>query len=373
MLVSGPRLRSRRGLWRVLVCLAVGAVALALLAVDVDRFLYGGASVLRVGASPGPLVVSPDGRTIYLADSTDSITPVSAATGKAGKRIAISGGSPSASGSGRLAITPDGQTLFATVFSDAQGNPLLIARVDLRTGKETGQIRVPGASDFVLSPDGTTLYVASLDNTLTAVDTATDRPERRIPVPGNLLANEVAMVLSPDGGTLYVATSDASATVTPASGAVTPVSLRTGMPGRAVSVGWEPASLAITPDGRTLYAAVDGLEGESGQVAPNRVVAIDTATDRVRASLPWQAPPCYLAMAPDGATVWVVSIVGGRSSTAENTVTPVSVVSGQPGPSFRTSGWLNDAEDQPSGVAVNPDGRALYVTVTSGLETFGIR
>src|SRR5262249_22312715 len=154
-----------------------------------------------------------------------------------------------------------------------------------------------------------------------AIDAATDRPERRIPVPGSLLANEVAMVLSPDGGTLYVATSDESA---PA-GAVTPVSLRTGAPGRAVSVGWGPASLALTPDGRTLYGAVDGLMGEAGQVAPNRVVAIDTATDRVRASLPWRAPPCYLAMAPDGATVWVVSIVGDRWSTAENTVTPVSV------------------------------------------------
>jgi DNA-binding beta-propeller fold protein YncE len=183
-----------------------------------------------------------------------------------------------------------------------------------------------------------------------------------------LLANEVAMVLSPDGGTLYVATSDDSALT----GAVTPVSLRTGAPGRAVAVGWEPVSLAITPDGRTLYVAVDGLMGDDGQAAPNRVVAIDTVADRVRASLPWRAPPCYLAMAPDSATVWVVSIVGDGQSTA-NTVTPVSVVGGQPGASFRTSGWLNAEEDSPSGVAVSPDGRALYVTVSAGLETFGIR
>ena len=370
MVVSRRPRWSRRRLWRVLAWLAVAAVALTVLAFDVDRFLYGGATVLRVGASPGPLVVSPDGRTIYLANSTDSITPVSAATGKAGKPIAISGGSPGDYGSGGLAITPDGQTLFATVFSDAATvNALALARVDLRTGREAGQIRVPGgASFFVLSRDGTTLYVVSGDGTLTAVDAATDRPERRIPVPRSLLANEVAMVLSPDGGTLYVATLDASAWT----GAVTPVSLRTGAPGRAVAVGWEPASLAITPDGRTLYAAVDGLDGEAGQVAPNRVVAIDTATDRVRASLPWRAPPLYLAMAPDGATLWVASIIGGRWSTAENTVTPVSVADGQPGAPFRTSGCLNDGEVSPSGIAVSRGGRTLYVTVPAGLETFGI-
>jgi DNA-binding beta-propeller fold protein YncE len=353
----------------VLACLAVATAALAVLVVDVHRFLYGGTQVLRVSTSPGPLVVSPDGRTVYLASSADSITPVSAATGKAGRPIAISGGSPSVFGAGRLAITPDGQTMFATVFSDTAGHPLLLARIDLRTGREAGQIRVPGAADFVLSHGGTTLYVASGDGTLTAIDAVTGRPERRVTVPGGLLASEADMVLSPDGGTLYVADSGAGSAATEA---VTPVSLRTGLPGRAVIVGWEPVSLAITPDGRTLYAAIDGLEGINGQVAPNRVMAIDTVTDRVRASLPWTAPPRYLAMAPDGATVWVVSINGDTASTAQNTVTPVSVASGRPGHSFRTSGWLNNVDDQPSGVAVSPDGRALYVTVTAGLETFGI-
>jgi hypothetical protein len=37
-------------------------------------------------------------------------------------------------------------------------------------------------------------------------------------------------------------------------------------------------------------------------------------------------------MAPDGATVWVMSVTGDRRSTADDTVTPLSVASGQPGP-----------------------------------------
>lgn len=39
-------------------------------------------------------------------------------------------------------------------------------------------------------------------------------------------------------------------------GSVTPVSLRTGTAGRPVTGGGVPVSLAITPDGRTLYATV---------------------------------------------------------------------------------------------------------------------
>jgi DNA-binding beta-propeller fold protein YncE len=50
----------------------------------------------------------------------------------------------------------------------------------------------------------------------------------------------------------------------------------------------------------------------------------------------------------------------------------VAVADDQPGPSFRTSGWLNDEADGPYGVAMSPDGRALYVTVSTGVETFPI-
>jgi hypothetical protein len=37
---------------------------------------------------------------------------------------------------------------------------------------------------------------------------------------------------------------------------------------------------------------------------------------------------------------------------------------------FRTSGWLNADADNPSGMAISPDGRTVYVTVLSGLESF---
>ncbi len=353
--------------------LAAIATVLTVLTLDVYRFLYGNVTVLRVGVSPTGLVVSPDGRTIYLANSADSITPVSAATGKAGKAIAISGGAPGGfigGPVGGLAVTPEGRTLFTTVYDEESGASLPLARVDLRTGKETGQIQVPGdvVFAFVMSRNGKTLYVVSGDSQLYAVNAVTDRPERHIPASQNALEDAEAVVLSPDGRTLYTAvpgSDDGSGR----GAALVPVNLQTGTAGRAVRVGWNPISLAVTPDGRTLYVVVDGMDA-FGQSFPNRIVAIDTATDRVRAFIPWKVPPRQFAIAPDSATVWVMSDTGNTRSTADDTLTPVSVTSSQPGQSFRTAGLLNSDQDQPVGVMLSPDGRRVYVAVPAGLETF---
>jgi DNA-binding beta-propeller fold protein YncE len=368
----GGRRPGRRP-WRTVARLAVVACVLAVTVIDFKYFLYGDPRVLKVGVSPTAVVVSPDGRTIYLANSDDSISQVSAVTGKAGRPIAISGGSPGLdAGPGSMAITPDGRTLFTTVTDPATEASLALARVDLRTGREVGRVQVPGGVDqFVMTKDGSTLYVITGDGLLYAVDAATGLAVRLIPAPDVVLENAETMVLSPDGITLWIATNedgpDASAALV---GAVTPVNVLTGVAGSTIGLGWLPVSLAITPDGRSLYVAIDGRSG-MGQLAPNSVTVIDTATGRVRASLPWTAGPLYLQMAPDGATVWVLSI-GTRTSTADNTVTPVNVASDRPASPFRTSGWLNSDQYDPSGAAMSPDGRTLYVTVPSGLESFRV-
>ncbi len=131
-------------------------------------------------------------------------------------------------------------------------------------------------------------------------------------------------------------------------------------------------ALAVAPDGRTLYVATNpGSEKEAEQPRPFKITAIDTATSRVRASLPWKVPPRYLTMAPDGKTLWVVSTTGEEWTTADNTVTPVDVATFQPGLSLRTSGWRNH-QSSPTAAAISPDSRTLYIAVRNGLETFRV-
>jgi DNA-binding beta-propeller fold protein YncE len=370
--LSSEGQRAAKPPWLIAVRLAVAGCLLAATVIGVRGFLYGDTPVLRVGLSPSAVVVSPDGQTIYLANSDDSITQVSAAAGKAGRRIAIGNGSPGRdAGTDSMAITPDGRTLFTTVTDNVTQASLALARVDLPAGREAGRVHVPGGvNQFVMSRDGGTLYVLSGDSALYRVDVATGRVETAIPAPDYILESAVTMVLSPDGGTLWIATNEDGPDGTDVlSGAVTPVSLRTGAAGNSVKLGWMPVSIAITPDGRTLYAAIDGVSG-IGQLARNEVDVIDTATGQLRASLRWQAAPLYLQLSPDGKTVWVASVVDHRIGTADNTITAIDVASGRPGVSFSTSGWLNSYAEGPAGVAMSPDGRVLYVTVPSGLERF---
>jgi DNA-binding beta-propeller fold protein YncE len=380
--VSGKRTRHW---WLLFAWLAVAALAATEITVQVQHFLWGSVPLTNVspgfgtGAVSDTPVVSPDGRTLYVPSGTKSITPVATATRKAAPRIRLSGpGSIS-----EMAITPDSRTLFAAMFIDSSTEPgLPLARVDLRTGRETGQVGVPGGgASFVMSHDGKTLYVVSeyrdivdknnnvtseVHSALYAVNAVNGRIERQVPVPAGVLDDALTMVLSPDGGTLYLANVPNSGQYT-----VTSVSLRTGQPGIMVGLDEQPTALAVTPDGRTLYVATSGLEGYDNQVGPNTVTAIDTATSRVRATLTWRAPPISLTMAPNGKTAWVVSATGAEETTADNTVTPVNVATGQPGPSLRTSGWLN-YQGSPSAAAISPDSQTLYVTIRSGLETFRV-
>ena len=69
-------------------------------------------------------------------------------------------------------------------------------------------------------------------------------------------------MFTPDGKTAYVANEEGP------TGRVVPISTATGTPGQPIRIG-VGATIAITPDGKTLYAA-----------GPNKVVPISTATNR---------------------------------------------------------------------------------------------
>ncbi len=253
--VPGPVTGKRpRRWWLLLTWLAVIAIAAAgvtVATVRVQHFLYGSVPLAYMGPGFGTggfgatgsgspwdtPVVSPDGRMLYVPSGTKTITPVDTATRTAGPRIRLSGPGTVAT----MAVTPDSRTLFAAMLiesSTVPGRPL--ARVDLRTGRETGQVNVPGGAwDFVVSRDGKTLYVVSehyaivdknnngtgeVHSALYAVSAATGRIERQVPALPTLLDGTLDMVLSPDGGTLYLTTADNSGE----NYTVTSVSLRTG-------------------------------------------------------------------------------------------------------------------------------------------------
>jgi hyaluronoglucosaminidase len=105
------------------------------------------------------------------------------------------------------------------------------------------------------------------------------------------------------------------------SGTVTPIATATNRAGPAIKVGDNPHAIAITPDGRTLYAA---NWGEPGMVTP-----IATAGKKPGHAVRTGIYPDAMVITPDGRTAYVANL-------GSNTVTPISTATNKAGPAIRT-------------------------------------
>jgi len=138
--------------------------------------------------SSGQIAITPDGKTAYFVNYNDSVTPISTATGTTGKPIPV-GGSPRAGdihGSnpvGQIVITPDGKTAYVAFGSD-------VTPINTATGTAGKTIHVGnlnGALDtqIAITPDGKTAYLIS-GSGATPISTATNTPGKTIHVGGRV-------------------------------------------------------------------------------------------------------------------------------------------------------------------------------------------
>jgi DNA-binding beta-propeller fold protein YncE len=138
----------------------------------------------------GQIAITPDGKTAYVVNYNDSVTPISTATGKPGKPIPV-GGSPRAGppheGSypvGQIAIAPDGKTAYVAFGSD-------VTPINTATGTPGKTIHVGsqlnGALDtqIVITPDEKTVYLIT-GSSVTPISTATGTPGKKIHVGGRV-------------------------------------------------------------------------------------------------------------------------------------------------------------------------------------------
>mgnify|MGYP002714640642 FL=1 len=153
-----------------------------------------------------------------------------------------------------------------------------------------------------LSPDGTELYVANVeDGSVSVIDTASLTEAARIPVG----TAPVQVGFTPDGSRVYVSLRDENrvAVIDTATREVT---------GR-IEVGPSPIQMIVTPDGRQVYVANQGTEA-----APNDTVSvIDTATGEVAKTLKTAAGAHGVSVSADGAFVFVTNIADDSVSVID--------------------------------------------------------
>lgn len=186
---------------------------------------------------------------------------------------------------------------------------------------------------FVESPGGSTALVG--------MDVATGAIVSTIAIPHSI-ANNVgntagALAITPNGKTAYLAIQWADE--------VLPVDLANHTLGKVIKVGNEPVSVAVTPNGTRAYVlGFVNIEHAS-------VVAIKTSSGTANKGLsvgPLESAGAGgIAITPNGRTVWV-------SSSENGTITPISTTSGKVGKPISVGAY-------PTSLAVTPDGTTLWV------------
>jgi YVTN family beta-propeller protein len=278
-------------------------------------------ATVRVGAEPEGVAVSPDGRTVYVANQGSRLLSVVDAVSRRVTTV-------------RLRHTPrfvatsrDGSLVFVSMYeNDKSGSG--VAVVDAVTRKVVRYLAT-GVQPFTLAvgPDDRLWVPIHGMGRVEIYTTADQRPDGQVIVP----PNPHAVAFSASLMRTFTANHE--------SNAVAVIDMRTNKVLKSVPVSRAPHSVAVSPDGRT--ALVAGYEGNTADL-------IDAKTMRRTGPIRVGKKPQSVAFARDGGHAYVVN-------EADNTV---SVLNGRTGKVTATV----RVGRSPRTVAVSPDGRLAYVS-----------
>ena len=354
-------------------------------------------ALIPARTGPSVLVLAAGAHSIHLAAagyqpkdltvSLSSLLTIEVKLEREGSRLAKRSEMPTGREPKSVAFTPDGRFILCTLLegegveaipTDGTADRLALAPpaswaakkgfVELAflagrqelwvTQMTTGMVHVFSLPDFawlasfptggswpkfiLVSPDEKTAYVSNWESRdISVIDAAARAATARIPVGGV----PRGLALSRDGRFLYVCLFDR--------GAVQKVDLAKRAVARTLTFG-EGAMrhIVMHPTQDILYAS-DMLKG--------RILAIDAATDRLLAQIPADRNPNTIALSPDGRYLFV-------SSRGSNNPEDYA----KKGPAFGSISCIDTetravvdwtwGKNQPTGLAVSPDGRTIVFT-----------
>jgi YVTN family beta-propeller protein len=223
------------------------------------------------GIDPENFDISADGKTIYVAnEDASAASAVDVASGKVKATIKV-GGEPEG-----VTVRPGGDEVWVT--SEAGGKLYVI---DTKADTITHVITVgKRPRSVVFTHDGKRAYApAEVGGTVTVIDATSYRPVATIPVPGTG-AKPMGSVISPDDSKVYISTGRG--------GTVAILATKTNKFIGTVNVGSRPWGLALSDDGKQLWAA--------GGPPGNDVAVVNLATDQVVNKIPVGKAPWGVAM-----------------------------------------------------------------------------
>jgi YVTN family beta-propeller protein/VCBS repeat-containing protein len=230
---------------------------------------------------------------------------------------------------GPMVISPDGKYLYVPVTN-------AIAVINTATNTTAPSFTsLPNVTAMAVNPSGSDLYEAlnGLAGSIANIPVSLGRPKTTFAA---LNGYVTSLAISPDGKTLYAAD---------LSGTVSVISTTTFQTTRGATVPSGPTAIAVSPDGSRLYITSGGREGT--------VTVVNTATNAITSTIPVGDAPAAAAVSPDGSRLYVANTNSATVSvinTATNAVTSTITVGGF------TLGAL----------AISPDAKHLYALGGTG-------
>ncbi len=269
-------------------------------------------------------------------NNADTFTTTPIAVGSAPKTVVVSGT--------KVYVLDAGDHTVSVIDSTTKqviGNPIPVAySID---------------ANMVATPDDTRVYVISTDNYVQVIDTNTNTVTKSIPIPvqndcGDCWNFVSGAAVSRDGSRLYVTATDGSLSVVD-----TATDTVTSTTTIADGPDYYYGAASVSADGRLLYA----INPTGGTIA-----VIDTATRAVVEKITPGGPVTGLAISPDGKRMYayswyhVVSVIDTDplSDTYHTRIATITVPDSDPSP---IGGWA---------VAFGPLGsNRAYVTQADGM------
>ena len=313
--------------------------AVAVLDTDTDRVV----GTIPVPPGPHGLVVTPDGRKVYVSsDGASTVSVIDTATDRVIGSIEV-GATPHG-----VAISRDGGKVVVSGFGV---NQALV--IDTATDLVVGRIAVPQPHNAAVSPDGRVAWVGSQAQgaaALVAVDLDKQSVIATVPVD----RTPRALDWSPDGARVYVTEAGIAAVQV-----LDPTARR--IVGQ-IPVGASPHFTPFTMDGRMALVVAQG---------PGELQLVDVAAGARTANVGVGTAPHWVASTSDSRVAYVtnegsndVSVVDLATRQVRATI-PVGnaprKIAVQPGPSVRAAGG---SAGPPVATLVAAPGRPLRLGAT---------
>jgi YVTN family beta-propeller protein len=243
--------------------------------IDTDTLEAVGTIPLGQG-KPNRIVFHPDGRTAWVVyDKSHDLGVIDAEARKLIKRVRI-GGNPY-----NLAFTPDGSHLLVLDWSSDTSSDEVIF-YDLKAEKIDGRVDVSTwPAHAIFSRDGKLLYVSGeTAGDVTVIDVAQRTVVGRIVHGGG---DAMGLALTADGKTLYAAAGENKAILKIDTGTNKAVG-EIPLPGIVHEA-------TLTLDGKYLYTTLRKI---------NKIVVVRTSDDKIVATIPQKGYPDLVTMEPTG-------------------------------------------------------------------------